>query len=170
MAKHTFKAHHAALNSAIKSGDLAAAKTHAFNLGNALHKASGSIPESHGGSDVTSGLGTRGEDAYSSTPDVTMEPQPSDMNEPGEGQPQTPVGGSPSTFQGAAPMAPKKTGGLGNWMSGAVKHPGALHKSLGVPQGQKIPQAKIAKAANSSDPTLAKRARLAETFARFRGK
>ena len=50
------------------------------------------------------------------------------------------------------------------WIQGAIKHPGALHKSLGVPQGQKIPISKIRKAANSSDPTLRKRAQLALTL------
>lgn len=49
-----------------------------------------------------------------------------------------------------------------HWIQGAITHPGALHAELHVPQGQKIPQAKISKAANSSDPILAKRARLAE--------
>ena len=52
-------------------------------------------------------------------------------------------------------------------MAGAVKKPGALHKDLGVPQGQKIPKSKIAKAAKGSGLT-AKRARLAQTFAKFR--
>jgi len=52
-----------------------------------------------------------------------------------------------------------------NWIAGAVgKNPGALHRSLGVPEGKKIPEAKIEKAANSSNPILAKRARLAETL------
>jgi hypothetical protein len=51
-----------------------------------------------------------------------------------------------------------------NWISGAIKHPGALHRSLGVPQGEKIPAAKIAKASHSDNPTLAKRARLAQTL------
>jgi hypothetical protein len=60
-----------------------------------------------------------------------------------------------------------KRGG-GKWMAGAVKHPGALHRSLGVPQGQKIPAAKIAKAAHSSNPTLRRRAVLAQTFAKHR--
>ncbi len=59
-------------------------------------------------------------------------------------------------------MAEKK-----NWIAGAVKHPGALHKSLGVPQGEKIPAKKLAKAAHSDNPTLAKRARLAETLGRL---
>lgn len=50
-----------------------------------------------------------------------------------------------------------------NWIAGAIKHPGALHKQMGVPQGQKIPQAKLAKAANAGG-TLGRRARLAETL------
>lgn len=50
------------------------------------------------------------------------------------------------------------------WIQGAIKHPGALHKQLGVPEGEKIPADKLAKAAHSDNPTLAKRARLAETL------
>jgi hypothetical protein len=50
------------------------------------------------------------------------------------------------------------------WIQGAIKHPGALHKQLGVPKGQKIPAAKLAKAAHSSNPTLRKRANLAKTL------
>lgn len=50
------------------------------------------------------------------------------------------------------------------WIQGAIKHPGALHKQLGVPQGEKIPASKISKAANSDNPTLAKRAKLAQTL------
>lgn len=60
--------------------------------------------------------------------------------------------------------------GDGHFIQGAIKHPGALHKSLGVPQGQKIPEKKIEKAAHSSNPTLAKRANLAMTLKRLRGK
>jgi len=45
---------------------------------------------------------------------------------------------------------------------------GALHSDLHVPAGQKIPPAKIAKAAKGSGKT-AMRARLAETFAKMRG-
>lgn len=51
-----------------------------------------------------------------------------------------------------------------NWIKSAIKHPGALHKSLGVPEGEKIPAKKLAKATHSENPTLAKRARLAETL------
>lgn len=50
------------------------------------------------------------------------------------------------------------------WIAGAVKHPGSLHRSLHVPEDKIIPKAKIAKAADSKDPTLAKKARLAETL------
>lgn len=51
-----------------------------------------------------------------------------------------------------------------NWIAGAVKNKGALHKTLGVPEGEKIPAKKLAKAANSSNPTTRKRAALAETL------
>lgn len=56
-----------------------------------------------------------------------------------------------------------------NWVKGAIKHPGALHKELGVPQGQKIPQAKLEKAA-SKDGKEGQRARLAETLGSFKKK
>lgn len=51
-----------------------------------------------------------------------------------------------------------------NWIKGAIKHKGALHKSLGVPAGEKIPASKLSKAAHSDDPKLAKRANLAMTL------
>ncbi|MEJ0093807.1 MAG: hypothetical protein WDN46_10290 [Methylocella sp.] len=54
------------------------------------------------------------------------------------------------------------------WMSGAVKHPGALHRELHVPMGQKIPDAKIKTAEHSDNPVERKRAFLAETFAQHR--
>lgn len=60
----------------------------------------------------------------------------------------------------------KKEGG-GNWIKDAIKKPGALHKALGVPKGEKIPEKKLEKAEHSSNPKLAKRARLAETLKRF---
>jgi hypothetical protein len=50
-----------------------------------------------------------------------------------------------------------------NWIAGAIKHPGALHKQLGIPQGQKIPAKKLAKAAKAPGK-LGKRARLAEVL------
>jgi hypothetical protein len=58
---------------------------------------------------------------------------------------------------------------MANWIQKAIKHPGALHEQLGVPKGKKIGAARIAKAANSDNPTLARRARLAQTLAKMRG-
>jgi hypothetical protein len=66
----------------------------------------------------------------------------------------------------------KKHGGEadGKWIQGAIKHPGALHKSLHVPAGEKIPAKKLEKAAHSSNPKLAKRANLAKTLKRMHHK
>jgi len=47
---------------------------------------------------------------------------------------------------------------------------GALHKSLHVPEGKKIPESKIKKAEHSKNPTLRKRAVLAETLKSFHKK
>jgi len=57
----------------------------------------------------------------------------------------------------------------GNWIAGAIKRPGALHRELGVPQGQKIPSKTLQKAARAGG-TLGKRARLAETLGKLRGR
>ncbi len=56
----------------------------------------------------------------------------------------------------------RKSGG-GNWIAGAIKHPGALHKELHVPEGKKIPEKKLEKAAHAPGKE-GKRARLAETL------
>ena len=58
-------------------------------------------------------------------------------------------------------MAEKK------WISKAIKHPGALHRQLKVPAGEKIPAAKLAKAAHSDDALLRKRASLARVLKSF---
>jgi hypothetical protein len=57
----------------------------------------------------------------------------------------------------------------GNWMKDAVKKPGALRASLGVKGDAKIPAKKLASAAKAPG-VLGKRARLAQTFAKFRKK
>ena len=51
----------------------------------------------------------------------------------------------------------------GGWIKDAIKKPGALRKSLGVKEGDKIPAKKLAKAAKASGK-LGQRARLAETL------
>ena len=55
------------------------------------------------------------------------------------------------------------------WIQGAVKHPGALRKELGVKKGQKIPAKRLAAAAKKPG-TEGKRARLAETLRGFKKK
>lgn len=54
-------------------------------------------------------------------------------------------------------MAAKK------FIAGAIKHPGALRKSLGVKKGETIPSGKLAKAA-AAGGTMGRRARLAQTL------
>jgi hypothetical protein len=49
------------------------------------------------------------------------------------------------------------------WIQKAIKKPGALHKELGVPQGQKIPAKKLTAAAKKPGK-LGQRARLAQTL------
>lgn len=49
------------------------------------------------------------------------------------------------------------------WIASAIKHPGALHKEMGVPEGKKIPAKKLAAAAEKGGK-LGQRARLAETL------
>jgi hypothetical protein len=49
------------------------------------------------------------------------------------------------------------------WIQKAIKHPGALHKELGVPEGKKIPAKKLDKAAKAGGK-LGQRARLAKTL------
>ena len=58
-------------------------------------------------------------------------------------------------------------GGETKWIQKAIKHPGALHKELGVPAGKKIPAKKLEKAAHAPGK-LGQRARLAETLKKMK--
>lgn len=49
------------------------------------------------------------------------------------------------------------------WIQKAIKKPGALKQSLGVKKGEKIPAAKLAKAAKAPGK-MGQRARLAQTL------
>jgi len=49
------------------------------------------------------------------------------------------------------------------WIAKAIKHPGALRKSLGIKKGKKIPAKKLAAAARKGG-TIGRRARLARTL------
>lgn len=57
----------------------------------------------------------------------------------------------------------------GKWIQGAVKHPGALHKELGVKQGEKIPEKKLDAAAKKGGKE-GQRARLAKTLRKIGSK
>lgn len=54
-----------------------------------------------------------------------------------------------------------------NWIAGATKNKGALHKNLGVPAGKKIPAGKLAAAAKRPGK-VGKEAKLAETLKGFK--
>ena len=54
---------------------------------------------------------------------------------------------------------------MANWIAKAVgKHPGKLHRELGVPEGKKIPAKKLANAAKSKSTTIRKEVQLAKTL------
>lgn len=56
------------------------------------------------------------------------------------------------------------------WIQKMHMKKGALHKALKVPKGKPIPASKLKKAEHSKNPTMAKRARLAETLKGFKRK
>lgn len=60
------------------------------------------------------------------------------------------------------------------WMQGAVKHPGALRataKRMGMIKGdQMLTPSILSELAKSKNPTTRRRATLAQTFAKYRGK
>ena len=62
---------------------------------------------------------------------------------------------------------PAKASKGGNWISGAIKKPGALREQMGVSKGQKIPAGKLAKAAKAPGK-LGQRARLAQVLKGFK--
>lgn len=53
-----------------------------------------------------------------------------------------------------------------DWIKGAIKHKGALHKQLGIPQSKSIPHSVLTKAAQAKG-LLGQRARLAITLSHF---
>jgi hypothetical protein len=53
-----------------------------------------------------------------------------------------------------------------NWIAGAIKHPGALHRQMGVRMGQKIPASRLRSAARKGGK-MGARARLAMTLRRM---
>ena len=56
------------------------------------------------------------------------------------------------------------------WIKSATRNKGGLHRSLGIPVGQKIPSARIEEATHSSNRKERKQAIEAETLKRLRPK
>ncbi len=54
------------------------------------------------------------------------------------------------------------------WIAGMHMKTGALHRKLGVPEGQKIPAKKLSKAAKSDNPTTRRQVGLAKTLKGFK--
>jgi hypothetical protein len=68
----------------------------------------------------------------------------------------------------SSPKRPKKKGSSSKkWIQNAVKKPGQLHKDLGVPEGEKIPEGEIAKAAKRPGK-VGQRARFALNMKKIR--
>lgn len=55
-----------------------------------------------------------------------------------------------------------------HWIANAIKRPGALHRALNVPEGEKIPAEKLAAARNSKNPRIRREAALAHTLSGFK--
>jgi len=64
----------------------------------------------------------------------------------------------------ADPTLPAGYAKGGKFIQGMHMQKGALHRQLGVPEGEKIPAGKLQAAAHSENPTLRRRAVLAETL------
>jgi hypothetical protein len=77
------------------------------------------------------------------------------------GKPRAAGTAKPTAKSAVRKSASTKKGASKNFIAGAIKHPGALHAQLGVPQGKKIPAGKLAAAAKKGGK-LGQRARFAE--------
>ena len=55
-----------------------------------------------------------------------------------------------------------------NWIAGATRNKGALHRALDVPEGERIPAGKMAEARESRNPKTRRMANLARTLGRLR--
>ena len=53
-----------------------------------------------------------------------------------------------------------------DWIKKAIKHPGALHRALGISEDKKIPAKKLNEAAKQ-EGRIGKMARLAKTLKKF---
>jgi hypothetical protein len=75
------------------------------------------------------------------------------------------VKGPEPRLEGRA-LGGQEVGMAKNWIKGAIKKPGALHKEMGIAEGKKIPEKRL-KAASKESGKLGERARLAEKLKGF---
>lgn len=97
-------------------------------------------------------------------PEVAETPTADEAAEPSE--PAEPVD-EPSEPDETAQEAEIEHLDEARWIAGAIKHKGQLHRDLGVPEGEKIPIAKL-EAAAKQPGKIGKRARLALTLMKMR--
>lgn len=100
-------------------------------------------------------------------PPMAKPPMPSPMAPPAAmAGPAAPAGlaNIPGLSKGGKVRKYAAGGPVKKWIAGATKNKGALHRALKVPEGEKIPAAKLAKAADSKNPVMRKRAALAKTL------
>lgn len=57
-----------------------------------------------------------------------------------------------------------------HWIQHAIQRPGALHRALHVPEGEKIPASKMAQAEDSNNPRVRREAALAHTLEGMHGR
>ena len=57
---------------------------------------------------------------------------------------------------------------MARWIEHATRHKGRLHRELGIPEDQKIPDDRLIEASHSENPKTAREARLALTLERLR--
>jgi hypothetical protein len=57
-----------------------------------------------------------------------------------------------------------------HWIAGAIHHPGALHRALGVKPGDKISEKKMMAASHSKSPKIRKEVALARTLEKMHRK
>jgi hypothetical protein len=55
-----------------------------------------------------------------------------------------------------------------NWIAGAIKRPGQLHRDLDVPHDKPIPAKKLRAALKSDNPAIRRRANLAKTLKKLK--
>lgn len=113
----------------------------------------------HGGRIHRADGGPTGSQLTNQAQQPTQQQMMGNLNNPGLGQQYQ----ASQIDQQNKPYGGRKDGG-GKWIQKAIKRPGALHRALHVPEGEKIPAKKLAKASHSEDPRVRRMVGLAKTL------